>query len=100
VVEFADWRLGPLEAFDTSWADPAFKAQATAFPAKFVVGHHGKPIERPSLLCRRNGPIDGVLPTPRNGEHSISRSASRFSIETPEGWRMPAGKAGWSDAHP
>lgn len=57
-IEFADWTIGPLAAFDGRWADPKFEAQARAFLAKFL-DDDGKPIERPSVLVRRGGQIDG-----------------------------------------
>jgi hypothetical protein len=44
------------------WADVKFKAQSKAFLAKFV-DNAGKPIEHPSLLCRRSGQIEGQLPS-------------------------------------
>jgi hypothetical protein len=62
VIEFGDWALGPVDAFDDRWSDPKFKAQSKAFLAKFV-DHADKPIEKPSLLCRRGGQIDGQLPS-------------------------------------
>ena len=34
-VEFADWRVGPLSAFQDLWADAKFETQAEAFPQKF-----------------------------------------------------------------
>ncbi len=37
-VEFADWELGPVQSFEDRWADPQFKAQATAFMGHFVPG--------------------------------------------------------------
>lgn len=61
-IEFADWRLGPLSAFEDLWADAKFKLHAQAFLAKFV-NHSGEPIERPSIICRRNGQVDGKPPT-------------------------------------
>ncbi len=61
-VEFGDWELGPLAAFEERWADLKFKTQAKAFLAKFVDGG-GQPIEHPSLLCRRQGLIDGKRPS-------------------------------------
>ena len=61
-IEFGDWELGPLAAFEERWADLKFKTQAKAFLAKFVDGR-GQPIERPSLLCHRQGLIDGALPS-------------------------------------
>ncbi len=60
-IEFGDWELGPLAAFEERWADLKFKTQAKAFLAKFVDGF-GQPIERPSLLCRQ-GLIDGAFPS-------------------------------------
>ena len=33
-VEFGDWELGPLAAFEERWADLKFKTQAKAFLAK------------------------------------------------------------------
>jgi hypothetical protein len=62
VIEFGDWELGPVDAFEDRWADPKFKAQSNAFLAKFV-DHAGKPIEEPSLFCRRGGQIDGQVPS-------------------------------------
>ena len=61
-VEFGDWELGPLAAFEERWADLKFKTQAKAFLAKFVDGD-GQPIKHPSLLCRRQGLIDGIRPS-------------------------------------
>src|SRR3954464_10475915 len=61
-VEFADWEIGPINAFEGRWADAAFEKQARAFLAKFVDGS-GKAIEKPSLLCRRGQQNDGALPT-------------------------------------
>ena len=61
-VEFGDWELGPLAAFEKRWADLKFKTQAKAFLAKFVDGG-GQPIEHPSFLCRRQGLIDGTRPS-------------------------------------
>ena len=63
-IEFGDWELGPLAAFEERWADLKFKTQAKAFLAKFVDGG-GQQIEHPSLLCRRQGWIDGTLPSPQ-----------------------------------
>lgn len=31
VIEFADWQLGPLKAFEERWADSKLKAQSKAF---------------------------------------------------------------------
>lgn len=62
VIEFGDWRIGPLRLFESAWTDAKFKAQATAFLGKFV-DNAGKTIESPSVLCRRNGQIDGQPPT-------------------------------------
>ena len=61
-IEFGDWELGPLAAFEERWADLKFKTQAKAFLAKFVDGR-GQPFKRPSLLCRRQGLIDGTRPS-------------------------------------
>ena len=61
-IEFGDWELGPLAAFEERWADLKFKTQAKAFLAKFV-DESGQPIERPSLLCHRPGLIDGAFPS-------------------------------------
>src|SRR4051812_1130755 len=55
-IAFADWVIGPVQAFDGRWADPRFEMQAKAFLAKFVDGQ-GKPVVRPSLLCRRDHTI-------------------------------------------
>ena len=60
-VVFADWELGPLQSFENRWADPKFKAQATAFLQKFF-GTDNKPIDNPALICRAGKPIDGEKP--------------------------------------
>jgi hypothetical protein len=63
VIDVGEWRLGRFSAFDDSaWADPKLKERAGAFLAKFV-DNVGQPMERPTLLCRRNGQIDGQPPT-------------------------------------
>ena len=76
-IEFADWRLGPLSAFEDLWADAKFKLHAQAFLAKFV-NHSGEPIERPSIICRRNGQVDGKPPTgltwPTRSERTVTAS--------------------------
>ena len=82
VIEFADWQLGPFESFEDRWADVRFKAQSKAFLAKFV-DNAGKPIERPSLLCRRSGQIDGQLPSPEEIEALEAAIAFAFLDENP-----------------
>ena len=57
-VAFADWELGPLEAFNNRWADPRFKEQATTFLRKFVTPSD-KTIDNPVLLCRKGKQLDG-----------------------------------------
>ena len=57
-VAFADWELGPLEAFEDRWADPRFKKQATTFLSKFVEPSN-ESIDNPVLLCRKGKPLDG-----------------------------------------
>ena len=61
-VEFADWELGPLKSFEDQWADPQFKARATAFLRKFV-GIDNEPINSPALLCRKGKQLDGQRPS-------------------------------------
>jgi len=82
VVEFADWQIGPFEAFDDRWADVKFKAQSKAFLAKFV-DNDGEPIEHPSLLCRRGGKIDGQLPSREEIEALEAAIAFAFLDENP-----------------
>ena len=76
-IEFGDWELGPLAAFEERWADLKFKKQAKASLAKFVDGF-GQPIKRPSLLCRRHGLIDGTSPSPQ--EIEALRAAIAFAF--------------------
>jgi hypothetical protein len=59
-VHFADWTIGPAEAFADRWADEAFKTQGLAFLAKFV-DVNGERRIAPSLLCPRDGTINGEL---------------------------------------
>lgn len=61
-VAFADWELGPLEAFEDRWADPRFKEQATTFLRKFVTPSD-ETIDNPILLCRKGKQLDGQQPT-------------------------------------
>ena len=81
-IEFGDWELGPLAEFEERWADPDFKTQAKAFLAKFVDGA-GKPIKRPSLLCRRQGLIDGTSPSPQEIEALTAAIAFAFLDTNP-----------------
>jgi hypothetical protein len=60
VMEFADWRLGPLEAFE-NWSDPRFKERAETFLRKFVDAH-GRAIENPTIIGPRSGALDGQVP--------------------------------------
>lgn len=87
IIEFADWQLGPLEAFENRWADPRFKTQSKAFLGKFVDGV-GNQIENPSLLCRRNGEIDGQLPPTEEIEALEAAIAFAFLDKNPR--RSPA----------
>ena len=81
-IEFGDWELGELAAFEERWADPKFKKQAKAFLAKFVDGD-GKPIERPSLLCRRQSLIDGTSPSTQEIEALTAAIAFAFLDNNP-----------------
>ena len=81
-VEFGDWELGPLAAFEKRWADLKFKKQAKAFLAKFIDGL-GRPIERPSLLCRRQGKIDGTSPSPQEIEALTAAITFAFLDKNP-----------------
>ncbi len=51
-----------MQSFENRWADPKFKAQATAFLQKFV-GTDNKPIDNPALICRAGKQIDGEKPS-------------------------------------
>ena len=81
-VEFGDWELGPLAAFEKRWADLKFKTQAKAFLAKFVDGG-GQPIEHPSFLCRRQGLIDGTRPSSQEIEALEAAIAFAFLDTNP-----------------
>lgn len=94
IIEFADWQLGPLDSFEDRWADEKFKAQSKAFLAKFVDGA-GKPIERPSLLCRRGAQIDGRRPAAEEIEALEAAIAFAFLDENPR--RTPeTARNGWN----
>ena len=94
-VEFGDWELGPLAAFEKRWADLKFKTQAKAFLARFVDGL-GRPIERPSLLCRRQSLIDGTSPSTQEIEALTAAIAFAFldknprltSLTSQQSWRV------------
>lgn len=70
-IAIADWEIGALDTFADRWADEKFKKQSEAFLGKFV-GENGKPIEHPSIVCRRNIKIDGTPPTPQEMEALVS----------------------------
>ena len=80
-IEFGDWELGPLAAFEECWANLKFKTQAKAFLAKFVDGL-GQPIERPSLLCRQ-GLIDETRPSSQEIEALKAAIAFAFLDTNP-----------------
>lgn len=61
-IAFADWELGPLEAFEDRWADPRFKDQATSFLGKFLEPNN-ESIDSPVLLCKKGKLLDGEQPT-------------------------------------
>ena len=82
VIEFADWELGPLEAFEDRWADPKFKAQSEAFLSKFVDAA-GNRIENPTLLCRSSAQVDGQLPTQEEIQALEAAIAFAFLDENP-----------------
>ena len=94
-IEFGDWELGPLAEFEERWANPKFKTQAKAFLAKFVDGL-GRPIERPSLLCRRQSLIDGTSPSTQEIEALTAAIAFAFldknprltSLTSQQSWRV------------
>ena len=94
-IEFGDWELGPLAEFEERWANPKFKTQAKAFLAKFFDGL-GRPIERPSLLCRRQGLIDGTSPSTQEIEALTAAIAFAFldknprltSLTSQQSWRV------------
>ena len=93
-IDFADWQIGPVDSFEDRWADERFKAQSKAFLAKFVDGA-GKPIERPSLLCRRGAQIDGELPAAEEIEALEAAIAFAFLDENPR--RTPnTASNGWN----
>ena len=60
---FADWELGPVQAFEDRWLDPQFKFRAEAFLQKFVGPHDDKPLRAPALLCRKGTELDGEEPS-------------------------------------
>lgn len=94
VIEFADWQLGPLGSFEDRWADTKFKTQSKAFLAKFV-DNAGKPIQHPTLLCRRGRQIDGQLPAPGEIEALEAAIAFAFLDENPR-HTLETERHGWN----
>lgn len=82
VIPFADWELGPAKSFQTRWADHTFKTQSELFLGKFV-DPTGAKVERPTLLCRRGGLIDGAMPEPAEIEALDAAIAFAFLDENP-----------------
>ena len=94
-VVFADWELGPLEAFEDRWADSRFKEQAITFLDKFV-DPRNKRIDNPALLCRKGKQLDGQQPTSdelKALELSlvfavVDRNPRGSTENSDQGWRM------------
>lgn len=83
VIPFADWEIGPLNAFEEArWADQKFRTQSAAFLGKFVTGD-GEPVENPSMVCRRGAPIDGTPPTIQEIEALEAAITFSFLDENP-----------------
>ena len=61
-VTFADWELGPIAAFEDRWGEDRFKDRATGFLRHFV-GIDNKPINSPTLLCRKGAQLNSQDPT-------------------------------------
>ena len=84
-----------LQRSKKRWADLKFKTQAKAFLAKFVDGL-GRPIECPSLLCRRRSLIDGTSPSTQEIEALTAAIAFAFldknprltSLTSQQSWRV------------
>ena len=93
-IEFGDWELGPLAEFEERWADPKFKKQAKAFLAKFVDGDEEQ-IERPSLLCRRQGKIGGTSPSTEEIEALTAAIAFAFLDTNPRRRTSLPGQPSW-----
>lgn len=94
VIKFADWEIGPIESFEGRWADERFEARAKAFLAKFV-DSSGKPIDRPSLLCRRDLQLDGQRPAAEEIEAIEAAIAFAFLDQNPR--RTPSTASnGWN----
>lgn len=81
-IAFGDWEIGPPDAFTDRWADEKFKQQSEAFLGKFV-DEKGKPIEHPSIVCRRNAKIDGTPPNAGEMEALVSAISFAFLDENP-----------------
>jgi hypothetical protein len=93
-IEFADWRIGPMTSFEGKWKDAAFEKQAKAFLATFTDGS-GDPIKTPSLVCRKDGALDGSYPTLEEMEALQLSLAFGFLDENPR--NAPGGNyQGWS----
>src|SRR5262245_13348311 len=83
IIAFADWEIGPLNAFDKArWTDQKFRNQSAAFVKKFV-GGDGEPVENPSIVCRRNAAIDGAPPSREEREALEAAIAFSFLDENP-----------------
>lgn len=82
-IAIADWEIGPVDAFADRWADDKFRKQSEAFLGKFV-DENGKPIEHPSIVCRRNAKIDGTPQTPQEFEALVSAIDFAFLDGNPQ----------------
>ena len=62
-IEFGDWTLGSLRAFEDRWTNPRFKSQSEKFLSKFKKPQGDEPIRNPTLLCRKGKELDGEKPS-------------------------------------
>ncbi len=95
-VVFAGWWLGPASAFDGRWLSPAIKEATHRFLACFRT-QDGRPIDRPSLLARVDGGVDGALPNDRE-RLALGSTIDFITLDANPYWSTDTQTAGWSIA--
>ena len=93
-VEFGEWWLGPLRAYEGPWAIEGFEARVRQFLGGFTTPSGGC-VENPSLLARVGSGVDGQPPTA--AEHRALHQAVSFATINSNPWWTP-GAQSWNVA--
>lgn len=93
-VEFSGWWLGPLDDYGGLWLSAAFESRVRQFLGSFKVPGGGG-IDKPSLLARLDGGVNGEPPSP--AEHRALSLAVAYATVDSNPWWTPEAQS-WSVA--